>query len=231
MSSVLEGFLEWLIEYYGVLGVFLVSFISNCIPYSTVPYLFFVMIYAGTVKSVATLLLITIAGGLGAALGKLVVYYMARGARRVLPDNVREHMELFAQYAGRNLFYAVLVFAVLPLPDDILYVPLGLSRYSVAKFFTALAIGKIFITGLTVFLGAAIGYQLETSSSPVFSIPILVLITVILTYLVIKIDWIDITRKAREKGRLYALAYLIYQALKILFIDTAKPLLKRFKRK
>lgn len=214
----LSGLMSSMVEYYGVLGVFIVSFLGNCIPYSTIPYVFVIIFYASTVKSIWMHLAVTFAGGLGAALGKMVVYYTARAARRVIPGEVRESMEVFARYAGKSVFYAVLLFAALPLPDDVLYVPLGLSRYNPLKFFAALLIGKIFITGLSVFLGATMGYYLgDPSSSPLLSIPSLLVLTGLLTYIVIKIDWVEITRIAGEKGRLYAFLYLIYVSLKIIY--------------
>ncbi len=213
----LAAWMDTLIEYYGVLGVFLVSFLGNCIPYSTIPYIIFITIYASTVKSVWIHVAVTLAGGLGAALGKLVVYYTARAARRILPNEVKESMELFAKYAGKSTFYAVLLFAALPLPDDVLYVPLGLSRYNPVKFFIALFIGKTIITGASVLLGIAFGYSLGDASSNLFSIPVLLAVTILLTYIVVKIDWVDVAEKAEEKGRIYAVLYVVYLSLRIIY--------------
>ena len=216
-----------LINTYGVLGVFLISFFGNTIPYSTVPYLFFIIIYSAHVTDPITHILITISGGLGAALGKLVVYYIGRSARVVLSEEKKRNIELFAKIAHRSIFIAVFLFAALPLPDDILYVPLGLTRYNVIRYFMALIMGKTIITGLAVFFGTSfsIYFRETTLLPPHIYIPILIAITLVITYIVMKIDWQRVAEIGSSQGFMGAIKTVVIETIKAL-----KDLLYLFKR-
>jgi len=210
MTSETTWFSEVLVQY-GPLGVFIVSLIGNAIPYSTIPYLLFIIVYAGTISDATQLLLITILGGLGAAIGKLIIYYFGVGIRRMLPEEMKKNMEAFVEISKNSIFLAVFLFAALPLPDDILYVPVGAMKYSVKKFFTALLAGKIIITGVSVFFGSSFSYIFSgVTKTPVYiSIPVLVAITLLLTYIVAEINWFQVVEVSREKGFLATTIYII----------------------
>lgn len=210
----MTGETDWfsdVLTQYGPLGVFIVSLIGNAIPYSTIPYLLFIILYAGTISDTAQLLLITVLGGLGASIGKLVVYYFGVGIRRILPENMKRNMEAFVEVSRRSIFLAVFIFAALPLPDDILYVPIGAMKYSVRRFFIALLAGKIIITGVSVFFGSSLSNVLSgATKTPVYvSIPILVAVTLLLTYVVAEINWFQVVEISRKKGVLAAVIYVI----------------------
>ncbi len=209
--------LNELLQTYGLLGVFLVSLLGNMIPYSTIPYFVFIIIYASRVQDWVIQLLIAILGGLGAAIGKLVVYYIGRTARVVMSSETRHNMELFTKIAGKGIFLAVFIFAALPLPDDVLYVPLGVSGYSVIKFFIALLLGKIIITGMAVYLGQAMKWLIEEPANlPWYiSIPVMLIITLLLTYIVMRINWIKAAQITEEDGLIKAIIFIIIEALKI----------------
>lgn len=202
-----------LIYTYGALGVFLVSFLGNTIPYSTIPYLFFIIIYSANITDPFIHILITVSGGLGAAMGKLIVYYIGRSARAVLSKERRRNIELFAKIAHRSIFIAVFIFAALPLPDDILYVPLGLIGYNVVKYFIALVLGKILITGLAVFFGTSFSlYFRETTFLPPYIyIPTLIAITLVITYIVMSINWQKIAEIGSSKGLVEAIKAIILE--------------------
>ncbi len=187
---------------YGPLGVFIVSALGNAIPYSTIPYLLFIVVYAGSLDNVLDQAYISFLGGLGAAVGKIVVYYFGRGLRLVMTEQQKNNMEVFVGLFKRSTFLAVFLFAALPLPDDILYIPLGATGYSLIRFFTALLLGKIIITGAAVFFGSTYSWLLEDAADTPWYItyPSLLAITLILTYIVAKIDWVKIAKGYKEKG-------------------------------
>lgn len=191
-----------LLKTYGPIGVFLVSFLGNALPYSTIPYLILVILYSSTLDSTWDQIIITVLGGLGAALGKIIVYYFGYGLRYVLTSEQRRNLETFASLFKRSTFLAVFLFAALPLPDDILYVPLGASRYSLTRYTIALVSGKIIITGAAVFFGSSFTWITNsvTDLPPYVSITILLYVTLWLTYLVSKIDWLHIARTYKRRG-------------------------------
>ncbi|OYT39208.1 MAG: hypothetical protein B6U89_04510, partial [Desulfurococcales archaeon ex4484_58] len=168
-------------------------------------------IYAGIVKDPMLHILISISGGVGAAFGKLIVYYFGYGIRHVLPENIKKNMEVFVELFKRSTFIAVLIFAASPLPDDIVYVPLGATKYDVKKYFIALVSGKIIITGIAVYFGSAFtGLLSETAQYPEYiTFPILILISLYIMYLVAKIDWVVVANEFSKKGFIGGVKYLV----------------------
>ncbi len=207
-----------LISQYGIIGVFIVSLLGNAIPYSTIPYLIFIILYSGTIQDPLTNLLITIMGGLGAAIGKVIVYYFGVGIRRLIPENMKKNMEVFIRISRQSVFLAVFLFAALPLPDDILYVPLGAMRYDLTKFFIALLAGKIVITGTAVYFGYTVSWLIGNGGKAPWYIivPALIILSLLLTYIVAKIDWAKAVKITEENGLWSGIRFVIEQTIKAL---------------
>lgn len=174
------------------------SFLGNVIPYSTIPYLIFIVEYGLAIGSPAIRIGIAILGGIGAALGKVVVLLIGFAARKVLPEKTKKSMELFMKLASKSAFIAVLIFAASPLPDDILYIPLGAMGYSPFKFFAAAVIGKIFITYMALLFGGIIRFIVGESS--ILAAIVSLVATVILFLLLIRINWEKIVEDLTLKG-------------------------------
>lgn len=215
--------LNYLVKSYGLLGIFIVSLIGNAIPYFTVPYLLIIALYGSTVELQAQIF-VALSGGFGAAIGKVIILLMGRVARYILSEESKKNLEVFLELARKSIFLAILLFAALPVPDDILYFPLGVSGYSPFLFFSAVAIGKIFITWLAV----AFGYLIISIGKYPWWISSLTLIvlTLIITYLTVKINWIKAMEIGNKAGLLPATLYVIRSSIEILF----KPFIKILKR-
>lgn len=186
------------IHIYGPLGVFIVSFLGNVIPYSTIPYLIFIVEYGLAIGSPIIRIGIAILGGIGAALGKVIVLLIGFAARKVLPEKTKRSMKLFMKLASKSVFIAVLIFAASPLPDDILYIPLGAMGYSPFKFFAAAVVGKILITYMALLFGGIIRFVVGESS--ILAAIVSLIATAILFLLLVKIDWEKIVEDLTLKG-------------------------------
>lgn len=187
-----------LVYIYGPIGVFIVSFLGNVVPYSTIPYLIFIVHYAVTVQNTLNLIGIAFLGGLGAALGKVIVLLIGSATRRMMPEKTKRAMKLFTKLAGKSVFVAVFVFAASPLPDDILYIPLGAMGYSPIKFFIAATVGKTIITYMALLFGETIRYFVGESS--ILAAIVSLVATVILILIIVKIDWEKIVEDLSNKG-------------------------------
>jgi len=206
------------IKYYGPLGVFIISFVGNAIPYATLPYLAIIAAMASQMHiSLIDALVWSLLGGLGAALGKVVVYLTGLATSEILPERVKENMQIFARLAKRGIFIAIFLFAALPLPDDILYIPLGMSKYPITKFFIAVWLGKIIITFLSIVFGNTYGnvmsqYHINEGESIVS----LIIITVIFSIIIARIDWLQVGVAITERGLGYATVVFFNELLKAL---------------
>ncbi|MEM1878447.1 MAG: VTT domain-containing protein, partial [Desulfurococcaceae archaeon] len=90
------------------------------------------------------LALVIMSLALGATLGKLVVYLVGRGVSSInkVQRVFRGMKSLTVTYSrstfmSRVTFLIVFLAAALPIPDDVVYIPVGLSKYSLPLFFIA----------------------------------------------------------------------------------------------
>lgn len=181
----------------GYLGIFALSLGTNLIVFIPVPYLLVILLAA--LSGQFDLALLVMASATGATIGKLIVFQSFYSGSRVIRDRARNNLNsfrmTFEKYAGLAVFLA----AATPVPDDIVYVPLGLARYNRLKFFIALLAGKTVITLMVVY-GAA--YLTSSFLGPIFlgegesgTLQLAALgiafaaVALLITYMISRIDW------------------------------------------
>jgi len=187
---------------WGYLGFFIIAFISNAIPYSTIPYLVIIAPMLGRLSGLSLLSAI-LSLGAGATLGKIVVYLVGRGMARVkLIRSYTYEASRFFRHHKTPVFILVFIVAALPIPDDVFYIPIGMSKYSFVEFSLALLAGKLVITLLAAIYGRALHFILEELAAfPVYiQIPISILITALLVLVIGKIDWKEVENAYIERG-------------------------------
>jgi membrane protein YqaA with SNARE-associated domain len=194
----LEGIISAVLKLVGgPIGIFLVSLMSNSIPFVTIPYLGIIAGYSVFYRDLGSQIMLIMSSSLGAASGKIVVYFLGSAARRGLSENSKRNVELFKRLARRSLFLAILFLAATPLPDDILYIPLGLMKYPILPYFTAILIGKVIITSVVVVYASWIT---AFATSNLYTIPLWIVLTAILIYVVMKINWYSVIEEVSNKG-------------------------------
>lgn len=189
-----------LIKIYGYIGILIVSLISNSIPYVSLPYLALLVFMAPFIGSP---IIAVMASAFGATIGKVVILFLGRSFRTILSEKTKENLECFNNLFRKWSFIAVFLFAALPLPDDVLYIPLGLSGYKLLPYFIAVFAGKIIVTALAIFFGKAF-IEIANSYLPSeISFALLIIITVLITYVAIKVNWknvVEAYNKSIELG-------------------------------
>jgi membrane protein YqaA with SNARE-associated domain len=231
--EVLRALLRAVSPFGGYLGVFTISLVSNSVPFLGVPYLLFVAGYiareAVRLGLPVELTLITLSA-LGATLGKLVVYFLAASFRLKLSSRTKENLKVFANFSKRLALPLVVFFAATPAPDDLLYVPLGLSRYSLVYYFTGVFLGKFIMVWLSSTYFKVIVHVLgkDFMADPVASIAV-ALVTAYLCLIILKIDWSKVTFNYSEKGLLKALRTIFTEYVEVnrLFLRRMCSRLKR----
>ncbi len=188
----LEELIIWLYEFtqsYGYLGSFFLSLLSNLILFAPIPYLT-IIFWLSAVPSVDPVT-IGITSALGAALGKVVVYYIGRGSRKLLDEKERRDLEFARLIMERYGAIAIFMFAATPSPDDALYIPLGMMNYSVLKFFLSCLLGKTVLTLIVSFGGHySIGWiSTILGGGGVWTIAITIAFVIASVYMTVKVDW------------------------------------------
>ena len=196
--------LDWLFtlfESFGYLGVFTASFIGSIIVFVPVPY--FPILVAAALNKQLDPTLISLSSALGVLLAKMIIFYASYYGRRVLSDKTKRRMfplqRVLRRYGGLGAFIAALT----PIPDDLVYIPLGLARYSPWKFAVATFSGKFILNEIIVWSSVFLGRPffdtfisadidpLYVVLGAIFSVAILG----IAVYLSIKIDWESVIGK------------------------------------
>jgi membrane protein DedA with SNARE-associated domain len=181
----------------GYIGILVISFIGSIIVFIPVPY--FPILISSALNKDFDPHLIALSSALGAVLAKIIIFIASYYGRNILSNKTKTKMQplqkLLSKYGAIGAFLAALT----PIPDDLIYIPLGLAKYSAKKFAIATFIGKfifgeIIVWG-TVFLGRPIMEEVLSVSdaSNQLSTIVVTVLTVVLLILVLfftfKVDW------------------------------------------
>jgi len=125
--------------------VFLVSLLGNVIVFFPIPYLLAIFTIAIKLEKI-DILQLALVSALGATVGKFVSYGVGYGGRLTLGDKYNRRFDALRKALGGSPFIATLAFTATPLPDDMIFIPLGMIQYNPARTFLACAIGKFILT-------------------------------------------------------------------------------------
>ena len=152
-----------------------------------------------------------VAGGLGAALGELTSFLVGRGARKIPSiaesktlENVQGFGKLILDHP-KSMYVYIFIAAALPIPDDPLWIALGLSKQKI-NFFKCLIfgwLGKNITTLFYVFLPILINIGFSTSGievndvSSVITEALMLIATLTIMFFILAFDWNKFLNKRR----------------------------------
>ncbi len=148
-----------------------------------------------------TLVIIGVLIAVGASLAKGAHYMITFFVSGHLSQKRQERLHADANKIRRWAFPLLFLAAATPIPDEPIVIPLGLMKYSPAKFFTAYFLGKLSITVVGAFLGVWAGDFIEKALgiSPqttfILSIVVSVILTIVITVILLKVDVDKLTEK------------------------------------
>jgi len=185
--------MEQFAHQFGYFGVFLISLIGALsiivpIPYTLVIYL---------LGSVLDPLLIAVSGGLGSALGEFSGYMLGYYGRAVLSEERRRKMDFMMKVFHHYGFAAIFLFALTPLPDDLLFIPLGIMRYRFVKAFIPAFLGKMLMCFILAYSGhLSIGViKVVFGESGWLGVVVASAFMIIVIVAILKIDWEKVFEK------------------------------------
>ena len=141
-------------------------------------------------------LLIAVAAGFGSAIGEFSGYLLGVGGRKVIGDRYKKKMDFITKLFKKYGSIAIFIFALTPLPDDLLFIPLGVMRYSLLRAFIPAVLGKFFSNLIIAYsgrlslqiIGNLFGVEGEGTSLIVGTIIGVVLLIIVLV-IMFKFDW------------------------------------------
>ncbi len=134
---------------YGYFGIFLISLLGASSIIFPIPYTVIIFALGNTFEP----LWIAVAAGLGAAIGEILGYLIGVGGGKFISEKYQGKMESVTKVIERYGWIYIFVFALTPLPDDLLFIPLGVMRYGLLRAFVPALIGKFLMSVIVAYSG------------------------------------------------------------------------------
>ena len=192
----MENLLYNLAIQFGFIGVFLVSLIGASSIVFPIPYT--VVIFWLSANTNLNPIFLMISAGVGSALGEIVGYTVGYAAKGVVGEKTRRKFDAMLKVLmkHKNIWpLLIFLFAFTPLPDDLIFVPLGLARFNFFRVFFPCLMGKLAMFYVIIMGGRYTGSLIRSFTeeiSPFLSLT-LTLVTAILlgliVFLIWRIDW------------------------------------------
>jgi membrane protein DedA with SNARE-associated domain len=128
---------------------------------------------------------------------KQIIFYVSYGGRKIISEKTKKRMKPFQKLVKRYGGSAAFVAAATPIPDDLVYIPLGLAKYNPKRFFVATLLGKIVLYYAIVLISHYMGLSLlepilQNIEDPLpvyIGIIILGLAMTIIVILLLRLNW------------------------------------------
>ncbi len=142
----------------GYLSLGLVNFIGSLVPFVPLPG--FLLLATMAVGSQYDLHVLALLSAITATAAKQIIFYASYGGRRIINKKTQDRMLPFQRLVKRYGAGAAFFAAATPIPDDLVYVPLGLAKYNPLRFFIATLAGKIVLSYVIVFVSHYLGLSI-----------------------------------------------------------------------
>jgi membrane protein YqaA with SNARE-associated domain len=132
----------------GYLGAFLVGFLGTTIPFFPSHFLIPIM------GSQMNPFFVGIVSGLGSGLGQFLHYYIGVGGRHLVSSDINSRFEKLMDRFGKRILWLIFLVAATPvLPDEVIWIPLGLAHYPKTKAIVAGILGKMILCTAYALIG------------------------------------------------------------------------------
>ncbi len=180
----------------GYIGIILISFVSSLIPFIPIPY--FPVLITASFNANFNPHIISIISALGIVGAKTIIFFISYYGRKILSDKTKKRMRPLQNLVSRYGWFGAFIAALTPIPDDIVYIPLGLAKYNPWKFATATFAGKFLmnesIVWGSIFLGRPFVEDILSSdtadqTSLIIAAIVSTIVLAVVVYFSLKIDW------------------------------------------
>jgi membrane protein DedA with SNARE-associated domain len=190
-----------LYEGLGYLGVLLISFIGSIIVFIPVPY--FPVLVTATLNRNLDPHIIALSSAVGAVAAKMIIFYGSYYGRNILSSKTKKRIMPLQRLLGKYGWAGAFTASLTPIPDDLVYIPLGLAKYNPWKFATAVFAGKLILNEMivagTIFIGRPFVDMLSAEEiNPLYLITAAIVTAAVMgliIYFSLRIDWSKIIGK------------------------------------
>jgi membrane protein DedA with SNARE-associated domain len=179
----------------------LVNFFGSLIPFVPLPG--FLLLATMSIGNQYDLHILALVSAVSATAAKQIIFFVSFKGRKIMSKKTLKRMRPFQRLVTKYGAAAAFVAAATPMPDDIIFVPLGLAKYNPKKFFISTLVGKIVLSYSIVFLYHYLGLSVVEplvkdldSATPIYVGVIVfgIMMTVVIV-LLLRLDWARILGK------------------------------------
>ena len=189
----LLSWMEWFARTYGYLGAFLVSIFGTLTIVFPIPYTVTIYILGSMLNPI----LLGLVCGAGSVIGEMSAYLVGLGGKKLLEKRYGERLDAAKRLFERFGALIIFLFALLPLPDDLILIPLGMMGYSLKTVLIACFLGKVAM-GIIVAAGGRLSYKAVSiifGGGGVWTTVATAVLLAVFVYATLKIDWVGYLNK------------------------------------
>ena len=138
-----------LVANYGYMGAFFISTFGNFTVFFPVPFVLTIYAFGATLNP----LMLGLVCGLGSTVGEFSAYLIGMGGRRVLHDRYSKQLDTAKKLVEKYGVAIIFLFALLPLPDDLILIPLGMMKFDIKRAIAAMFAGKFLMCTAVAYAG------------------------------------------------------------------------------
>lgn len=201
-QEVIQQFIGWMETFslqYGYFGIFLISLVGALSIFFPIPYTV-VIFTLGGLKTGGSWVFepawIALAAGIGSAIGEFSGYLLGFGGRKAISERYKKKMRFLMRVFDRFGPIVIFFFALTPLPDDLLFIPLGVIRYSLIRAFIPAFVGKVCMNFIVAYGGRFsiqvirdfLGVESDWVSA-LIGMALAIVLLIIVFVIMFKVDW------------------------------------------
>jgi membrane protein DedA with SNARE-associated domain len=179
----------------GYVGLALVSFFGSLIPFVPLPS--FILLATMSAGDKFNIHYLALTAAITSTVAKQIIFLISYEGRRIINEKTRKRMKPFERLVKRYGAAAAFIAAATPIPDDLIYVPLGLAKYNPWRFFVSTLVGKIVLCYVIVLISHYFGMNyvdpfLEDVKDPTIlyvGFAVFVAIMVGSVFVVLRLNW------------------------------------------
>ncbi len=181
---------------YGYFGVFVLAILCNITFFLPAPLV--VPIYALGVTH--NPILLGLSSGLGSTIGEFSSYFIGVASKNIINTRYNKQLAVTRRLLEKHGMILIFIFALTPLPDDLLLVTFGIIKYDLKKAFTSMLLGKILMNTFVAYAGRYSFPTIWTFLKTITPIQIAFIVgaLVVISYWFSKINWSNILERFDE---------------------------------
>lgn len=192
MELLLYDFFNTLFSEYTYPFVFLIIFVLSVIPILTPPT-WIVVVSAYSLNDQLNPLLLSMIGATAAIAGRLLLLQLSTFGRKTINDQRKSSLEKLRKYLEKTrygYFIGTLLFALLPLPSNMLFISYGLINAKSISIIVGFWLGRFLVYIIMIYVSYYFFNSFkEMLNSDIHTLILMNIVGILMTLFMLLIDW------------------------------------------